>query len=342
MGCQSSMCADSSELILSQQLGGKLSDVTAPTSEKSTYLSLHSQQRKEGTTSPESVRKFYVLKGLIKIVLQDLPNYADLTTITDFWLKEVKSLIQTAEISPDDLKTLVLIDSHGESLTVKHEVDGVRSFDMAKKFHDRAKGLIGKELDLKSYTFKESFLLSLSPLTISFYLKLGKSVDFGIGVEKPIDRKQLSSFLLSSKEAVNISNWTSLNNQPIPTALGFSLLSSERFVNFYIFDGLKTQNIDRGFSIFEEFGAPVSTEVKNLFSQSTGDEVNCLLEFDETAVKTISLNMQNDGLCEQMLGIVDSQGNPHKWTTFHHIAPAKFIGLHLNSAGFVLHKTSLL
>ena len=112
---------------------------------------------------------------------------------------------------PDDLKTILSLDSSGNTLTIKNELDGVRSFEMIKTFYLKIKHLLRHNkysvFDIQNYRNKEIFLMSLCPLTIFFYLKLGPEIDFGIGVEKPIDRKQMASFLINCSEAVNISKF---------------------------------------------------------------------------------------------------------------------------------------
>ena len=42
--------------------------------------------------------------------------------------------------------------------------------------------------------------MELAPLTVTFYLSLGDEIDFGIGINKPIDRKNLSRFLQNSSD----------------------------------------------------------------------------------------------------------------------------------------------
>ncbi|OMJ76657.1 hypothetical protein SteCoe_23930 [Stentor coeruleus] len=342
MGCQSSMCADSSELILSQPLGGKFTDINFPVSEKSTNLSINSLQRKEKEKNTESVRKFYLLKSVIKITLRDLPNFNEIVKISEIWVNEVYRVMEESSILTEDLKTMVSLNSHGDTLTIKHELDGLRNFNMIKSFYTKIIPYTNKQFDYTSYQDKENFLVSLCPLTIYFYLKLGDEIDFGIGVEKPMDRKQMASFLMNCTEASNISNWANLNNQPIPISCSFSVVSKARFLTFYIFDGVKNQNIDRGFSLFEDYGAPVSKKIENMFRISTADEVYCSLEFDEKSIRTISLQIQNTEICDHMLGIIDNNPDTLKWNAFHSLLPGKLIGIELTSDGFLLKKISTL
>ncbi|OMJ84620.1 hypothetical protein SteCoe_14211 [Stentor coeruleus] len=342
MGCQSSMCADSTELILSQPLGGKFIDVNFPVSEKSTNLSINTLQRREKEKNTESARKFYLLKSVIKISLRDLKNFNDLSKISEIWVNEIYRVMEESSILAEDLKTIVSVNSRGDSLTIKHELDGVRNFDMIKTFYTKILPYTDKEFDFSNYQSNESFLTSLCPLTIFFYLKLGYEIDFGIGVEKPMDRKQMALFLTSCNEAGNITTWASLNNQPIPISCSFSVVSKTKVLTFYIFDGLKNQNIDRGFSLFEEFGAPAGKDVERMFRINTADEVYCSLEFDDKAIRTISLLIQNEEICEHMLGVVDANPDVLKWNAFHSLLPGRLVGIDLTSDGFVLKKISSL
>ena len=345
MGCQSSMCTDSSELLLSQPVGGKFSDITIQGSEKSTNHSTNSLPKKEQET-PESVRKFYLLRSIIKILLKDLPNFPEISQIVEVWVAEIHRTMEESSMGIEDLKTVVSLDSQGSSLTIKHELDGIRSFDMVRQFFYKIQHCLGtntfREVDDKSFRSKEGFLVSLCPLTISFYLKLGLEIDFGIGVDKPMDRKQMVQFLVNCAEGANISKWTTLNNQPIPVSCGFSVLSPSRFLNFYIFDGLRIQNIDRGLSLFETFGAPVDKGIGDLFRLSKVDEVNCSIEIDDFSVRGISLQVQSNELGENILSRIDSHTDTMKWNAFHSLLPSKFVAIELNSCGFLLKKISIL
>ena len=340
------MCTDSSELLLSQPIGGKLSDITVLGSEKSTNHSMNSLAKKEREKTPESVRKFYLLRSIIKILLKDLPNFPEISQIIEVWVSEIHKTMEESSMGIEDLKTIISLDSQGSSLIIKHELDGIRSFDMIRQFYSKIKSYIGsntfREIDNDSFRDKECFLLSLCPLTISFYLKLGEEIDFGIGVDKPIDRKQMTQFLMNCSEGANISKWTTLNNQPIPVSCSFSVLSPSRFLNFYIFDGLRSQNIDRGLSLFETFGAPIDKGIGDLFRLSKVDEVNCSIEIDDYSVKGISLQIQSNDLGGNMLSLIDSHTDTMKWNAFHTLLPCKFVAIELNPSGFLLKKVSIL
>lgn len=343
MGCKSSMCADASELILSQHLAGKLSDVTAVVSEKSTNLSINSVQRKELEKSPDPVRKLLILRSIVKIALKDLPNISDLIKLSDIWVQEIIKVMDESSMIAEDLKTTVSYDSSGTNLLIKNELDGIRSFDLIPSFLQKVKTIIDVNFDLQYFNENTKFLLGLCPLTLVFYLKLGLEVDFGFGIEKPIDRKQLSQFLMNSKDSLSISNWVSRSLQPIAVSLHCSILNKNRFISFYLFDGLKVQNFDKGVELFEEFGAPLENSViESLRKINLADEVHCGIEFDEKTVKRIVLQVQCNQVNEEFLSGIDSGCNFNKWSTFASLVPGKFVAIELNLNGFIVKGISLL
>ena len=120
------------------------------------------------------------------------------------------------------------------------------------------------------------------------------------------------------------------------------MLNSSRFLNFCIFDGLKCQNINRGLTLFEIFGAPVKKEISDLLKTASADDVNCCIELDEDSVKSIKLQVQTSELCENLLEFVDTSSNYLKWKAFHSFAMPRFLCIELNSNGFSLRKISLI
>lgn len=343
MGCKSSMCTDASELILSQHLAGKLSDVTAVVSEKSTNLSINSVQKKEIEKSHDPVRKLLILKSVVKIALKELPNIMDLIKLADVWVQEILKVMDESSMIPEDLKTSVSYDSSGTSLVIKNELDSLRSFDLIHSFVQKAKLITNVKFDHENYLENSKFLLGLCPLTLIFYLKLGSEVDFGFGIEKPIDRKQLNQFLMNSKDSVGVNNWVSRSLQPIAVSLHCSVLSKNRFISFYLFDGLKAQNFDKGIELFEEFGAPLEDSVvENLRKINAADEVHCGIEFDDKAVKRIALQILCAQVGEDAVMKIDPGCNFYKWSTFTSLVPGKFLAIELNPGGFVLKTISML
>ena len=183
--------------------------------------------------------------------------------------------------------------------------------------------------------------MSLCPLTMSVYIKLGNEIDCGIGIEKPLDRKQMSQFISLSNEAKNIATWCNNNGQPIPIACNFSTLSNKKSINFYIFDGLKEQNFNRGLSAFYHFGAPVPEKLQALILDSKGEEVNCFLEFDNNCISSISIMTQifeANSLLKELETSVDEK----MWIQFQNFFVVKYLSLDLSSEGFLLREYALL
>ena len=341
MGCKSSMCTDASELILSQHLGEKLSDVTVSVSEKSTNLSLNSQQKRELEKSPEQVRRLLMLKSIIKISLKGLPNQNELFQLSEIWVQELLKLMDDYSIIPEDLNTTISIDSNGRSLLIKNEFDGIRNFDFILHVLDKCKESVDSQLSSEGFEEKTRFLLGLCPLTLFFYLRLGDEVDIGIGVEKALDRKQLGQVLMNSKDSAGITAWVSKGLQPIAVSLAFSLLGKSRTVNFFIFDGLKAQNFAKGIELFEEFGAHVEDSwIEALRRSNKSDEVYCCIEFNDRNIKRVSMQIQASDLREETLQKIDSHLNFSKWNSFQNLAPGKYIGIELNLDGFVMKNVS--
>lgn len=335
------MCTDASELILSQHLGEKLSDVTVSVSEKSTNLSLNSQQKRELEKSPEQVRRLLMLKSIIKISLKGLPNQNKLFQLSEIWVQELLKLMDDYSIIPEDLNTIISIDSNGRSLLIKNEFDGIRNFDFILHVLDKCKESVDSDLVLEGFEEKTRFLMALCPLTLFFYLRLGDEVDIGIGVEKALDRKQLGQVLMNSKDSAAITGWVSKGLQPIAVSLAFSLLGKNRIVNFFIFDGLKAQNFGKGIELFEEFGAPIEDSwVEALRRSNKSDEVYCCIEFNDRNIKRVSMQIQASDLREETLQKIDSHLNFSKWNSFQNLAPGKYIGIELNLDGFVMKNIS--
>ena len=229
---------------------------------------------------------------------------------------------------------------------IKHEIDGLRSFEKIAWFSQKIQTLVKKakieKFKYKNFIKSEEFLMSLGPLTISVYVKLGNDIDCGIGIEKPLDRKQMSQFLALSSEAKNIATWSNNNGHPIPISCSFSALSSKKCINFYIFDGLKEQNFSRSLSSFYHFGAPVPEKLQSIMLEGKADEVNCFLEFDNHCISSVSIMTQAFEAGTQLLKELDTPVNEKKWMQFQNLFSVKFLSLELSSEGFVLKEWSLL
>lgn len=338
MGCKSSLCTDSNELLLSQHLHEKEIDVTMPVSEKSTNHSLNTLNRHSKGSDPGRI--LFLLRSFCVLMLKNLENSEELLNIGDLWINEVYKFFEDSVALPEDLRTQVTLDSTGSNITIKHEIDGLRSFEkvawFCQKIQDSTKNTHLEKFKYKSFIKNEEFLMSLGPLTISIYLKLGSEVDCGIGIEKPLDRKQMSQFLSASKEAKNISTWANNNNQPIPISCSFSNFSPKKIINFYIFDGLKEQNFTRGLSAFYHFGSPVPEKLEQILHASKTEELNCILEFDDTSVTSVSLSVSSPEISSKLLNEVDTCMDDKKWNQFQNFFIVKGISINLTSEGFTL------
>lgn len=345
MGCKSSLCTDSNELLLSQHLQEKEIDVTIPVSEKSTNHSLNTILNRN-SKSIEPGKPAFLLKSFCRLMLKNFENSEELLPIGDLWVAEIFKSLEDAVGLPEDLRTLVSIDSSGTTITIKHEVDGIRNYEKIAWFSQKIQGIVTRskleKFKYKNFIKSEEFLMSLGPLTISMYLKLGNELDCGIGIEKPLDRKQMSQFLSLSSEAKNIATWSNNSGQPIPTACSFSTLSSKKCISFYIFDGLKEQNFNRGLSAFYHFGAPVPEKLQNILFEGKSEEVNCVLEFDNTSISSVSLMVQAFDVSTLLLKEIDTVVDEKKWVQFQNFFTVRHLSIDLSSAGFMLTQYALI
>ena len=345
MGCKSSLCTDSNELLLSQHLHEKEIDITIPVSEKSTNHSLNNLLNRN-SKSLEPGRPGFLLKSFCKLMLKSFDNSEELLIISDLWTSEIYKSLEDSVTLVEDLRTLVSIDSSGKNIVIKHEIDGIRNYEKVAWFCQKIQTLV-KSSNIRKFKYKnfiksEEFLMSLGPLTISMYLKLGVDLDCGIGIEKPLDRKQMSQFLSLSTEAKNIATWSNINGQPIPISCSFSTLTNNKCINFYIFDGLKEQNFNRGLSAFYHFGAPVPEKLQNVLFEEKSEEVNCFLEFDNNSISSVSLMVQAFDLSLLLLKELDTPFDEKKWMQFQNFFTVRFLSLDLSSDGFTLREYALL
>lgn len=338
MGCKASVCTDPNELLLSQQLQEKETDLSSHVSQKSTFYSLNTLIRKKEEIE-SSIKPQEKIRSAVQMVFQNSKDRAYIYEILDMWLSDVYASLDEAVFYKQDLKTCLSLDSTGTNLTIRHDVDGIRSYSCLKFFCDQLQRhpyCYDLRFSSQNFAKHEEFLLSLCPLTISFYIKLGEDIDCGFGVEKPMDRKQLSKFLLHSTEAENISRWSIQNSHPIPIQFNYSCFKNTRNCNFYLFDGLKIQNYDRGISIFESFGSPVSNDVNRLIRRARGEEVNCILEIDNDSIVSMSIQVQDHENALNVAKELETELDQQKWVKFQKLLQPKWILLELNRDGFKL------
>jgi hypothetical protein len=343
MGCKPSLCTDSNELLSSQYLQEKEIDITIPVSEKSTNQSLNTLLTRNIRVL-DSGKPMFLLKSFCKLALKSFDNDNELSLISELWISEIFRSFEESVALPEDLRTFVSMDSSGSNLWIKHEIDSIRSYEKVAWFSQKIQGLVRRtkvgKFKYKNFIKSEDFLMSLGPLTISAYLKLGSTVDCGIGIEKPLDRKQMSQFLSLSSEAKNIATWSNNNGQPIPIGCSFSALSTKKTINFYIFDGLKDQNFQRGFSAFYHFGAPVPERLQEIFTECKGEELNCLLEFDNDCITSVSLMTKTPEVNSALFKELDTTVDEKKWSQFQNFFSVNFLSIELSSDGFLFRQYS--
>ena len=178
-------------------------------------------------------------------------------------------------------------------------------------------------------------LLNLSPLSISFYLTLGETIDCGIGIDKPMDSKQLYQFLSFSSEQKSILLWC---GSLIPTGFYISALHNTRSLQFYIFDGHKAQNFLKGISLFEFFGSPLEKNLKDEIMKCKGEAVTAVINMSKTNILSMGLRVHNTNNSMNVLNILDIKPEFNRLTeNFNY----ESMVLGLSSSGYRLHFTSI-
>ena len=346
MGCRSSLCTDPNELLISSQHGqDKEIDITIPVSEKSTNQSLTALMNRNSRPL-DSCKSSYLLKCLKILLPGPEENNEELLSLGELWISNIYKSLEDLVVMPEDLRTFISLESSGNTLVLKHEVDGIRSFEKIAWFCQKIQPIV-KKAKLEKFKYKhfikcEEFLMSLGPLTISAYLKLGSEIDCGIGIEKPLDRRQMSQFISVSSEAKNIATWCNSNGQPIPVSCAFSTLSNKKSMNFYVFDGLRTQNFSRGFSMFIHFGAPIPEKLQNFMEEAKCDEVNCILGFDDDCISSMSMMTKAYNLNASFLKDLEIPFNEKKWEQFQTMFSVKNFSLDLSAEGFFIVQQALI
>jgi hypothetical protein len=210
--------------------------------------------------------------------------------ILDYWedlvLKKTEELVQVSELS------FSINESTKPEVLISLQVDGLRKFDFLQKFLKKLKETCGF-LGLSPDVVKENqeFIQDLTPLTVHFYLLLGKEVDFGIGVNKAIDRKNFSRFLQYSADRKTLTQWSYVGIMPIPVSMNFSLVKQAKSCSFYIFDGEKDQNFSKAFAIFEHLGAPVDEKVKKAFWAARSAETCCKVWLESEKIVEVAVEV---------------------------------------------------
>eukprot|EP00359_Climacostomum_virens_P005963 CAMPEP_0204906540 /NCGR_PEP_ID=MMETSP1397-20131031/6029_1 /ASSEMBLY_ACC=CAM_ASM_000891 /TAXON_ID=49980 /ORGANISM="Climacostomum Climacostomum virens, Strain Stock W-24" /LENGTH=337 /DNA_ID=CAMNT_0052075537 /DNA_START=172 /DNA_END=1185 /DNA_ORIENTATION=- len=334
MGCSLTTCNES-ELVLTQKLSS-LAETQLPgeLTDKSTNPSVASGGRLD-SISP-AFGTFDRVKAAAKVFMKKLPNSSALWKTLELWEVTVLTQLENFVLSPNDLHHKLSINSIGNEFTIIHEVDGLRSYESVRDF---CKIYSKGSFDEDNYEEIETFLRSLSPITISFMLVLGATVDCMIGVNKPLDRRQLTMFLKPIAESNAIGKWSYAQNQPIPTQVCFSCLRNMKSLHFYSFDGMKKQNFDRCFSIFEAFAAPLSDSIKEVLYNSKNEEMHCVLEFLDDNLSGMGVLLQSLEGTPSLGRLLDTPFNEESWVLFRQVIGKGYLKLMLRSEGYTMTQT---
>jgi hypothetical protein len=351
MGCKASQCQDQSEFLVTQPLPSFENTVVSSIfSDKSTKPSIDTFLRNQKllTSSP---LEFSTIFATAKLYLRDRSNFSELVQVLNIWQIEVFAQLQNSVMLAQDLHTIVALDSTGQRFIITHEVDGVRDFSMIRRFWKQIKlmklSMDLPEFDEREFERSEQFLESLTPLTISFFLKLGSDLDCGmsytgIGVNKPMGQSQLSQFFSLLSDTEGLGKWC-YAVQPIPVGFFCALGSGEKTCSLYLFDGERELNYSRAMSLFEFYGAPLPTNIAEFLKTASGEEVHSLVTFGSSGI--LRLGIQVRGLEQSRvmeLGqLLESPFEAEKCDKFNRTGRNHtVVQMELCSSGFVLTQST--
>jgi hypothetical protein len=334
MGCNLTTCNES-ELVLTQKLNS-LAETQLPGefTDKSTVPSSVTSGRFDAISPVFG--SFERVKSAARAFVKKLPNCGELEKALELWEVTVFTQLENFVLSPNDLHHKLSLNSMGTELTITHEVDGFRSYEAVRNF---CKIQSGGTFDEDYYEEIESFLRSLIPLTISFMLVMGSTVDCVIGVNKPMDRRQLTLFLKPIAESKAIGKWSYAQGQPIPTQVSFSCLRKAKSLHFYSFDGLKKVNFDRCFSIFEAFAAPLPESHKEVLHNSRNEEMHCVLEFLDDNLSGMGVLLQSLEGTPSLGRLLDTHFAEDTWVLFRQVIGKGSLKLLLSGEGYSMTQT---
>jgi hypothetical protein len=274
--------------------------------------------------------------------MKEKRNYGDLEVAMKLWRKLVYIPLQDTALLPEDLHTTLSYESTGEHFTITHEVDGIRVFHMVPCF---CRALANLQLATGSltptaddYERIEDFLMALSPLTVSVFLRLGERIEAGIGVVKPMEQRQLREFWGMVEDPDGVEEWC-METQPIPVSFLFTLGSPEAVVSLYLFDGEKEVNFSKALSIFEYLGAPLPDNIAEFLKMASGEELHCILHLSSGGISRFGVQVTGLELPRiiELCGLLDSPFEEKKSWQFGRAGnegPA--VRLELTPAGFTL------
>ena len=340
MGCRGSQCQDQGEFVLTQPYAGFEDTVVSSIfSDKSTKPSIDTFLRNQKQLKAYP-RDFASVLSTVKMYMKDVPQYEEMMTVLQVWERCVYRKLQAEVMLQQDIHTTVALESTGLRFTVTHEVDGIRNFSAIRYFCEELtnRKLISKFLHTKEYRGIEDFLLSLTPLTVSFYLEIGGEIDCGIGVTKPMAQTDLSRFLTLVSDAEGLGKWC-YTVQPIPVFFTCSVMSHRKTCGLYLFDGEKEQNYTRAISLFEFYGAPLPVDIAEFVKTASCEEVHSIISYGEQGI--YRLGIQVTGLdplrISELGGLLETPFEQAKSEKFTRSARRDVVvRLELSADGYVL------
>jgi hypothetical protein len=331
MGCDQSACSELPDSLNSDLILKNPSQISQM-NDKSTNLSNNSLTQREADS-----KTYQPLLSLIEYYLESNSNYSDLLKLSQIWLHELIFFLNHSNLSPDNIRTTLTLDSCGKSLHIRHEVDGITTFEFIK-FVSAKFSLIFQK-DIKDLHEIEKNLKSLHSLTCIFYIRLGENYDFGFGVEKMLDLKQLT--FEKSEDICRIIEWNNQNNQPVPTSVLVSVLENTKIINFYIFDGFRRQNVEKAFALFQMFGRPLMYKAEELFNSGFCDDVNCSVLIRDGRVEKVCLQVHCNVVSLEVVKSLGFYVDEIKWDEVRTKGIFRGLELEMNSEGYSLSQVLL-
>jgi hypothetical protein len=233
--------------------------------------------------------------------------------IGETWENLVLKQLERSVMCSEDLTTTLTQDSSSQQLTITHAADGLRSYAAMKDF------CRANDPDFKEAVFDEvtAYLMRVCPLTVTFYLTLGPHFDYGIGLKKPVPTKLLSEFYQISAVGADIRSWLHRNSSPIATELKVSCKTDARACSFYLFEGEKHSNIEKGLSLFEHFAQVPTRSIRATLLKESSEELWCELKFTTRGIQSLSVTTTNLSSPLQLCSLLRTAFEAQLWGSFN-------------------------
>lgn len=327
MGCSQSHLCLNSELLMTQRI--ELESTSCLSQEKALQVGSPSfasgKKLITGAKYPESK-----LRTALSLFAGSSAN------LTDAWERLVYSQLERSVMCSEDITTTLTQDSSGTSVTLTHAVDGLRSYQAIIDFCKE----IDADFNEAAFDETQAFFSRVCPLTVTFYLTLGRQLDYGIGLRKPVPSKLLDEFYQRSAARSTIKDWIAIYSQPIATELKVSCRTQTRSCSFYLFEGSKTCNIENGLSILTHFADAYSGHLSATLQQSSSEELWCEIVFTSQSVKALSVTTSSlsdpNNLCRRLV----SPYNERLWRSFKAALGNTSYTIEWQDGLFTMHQTS--